>query len=121
MRAPFDSGMDTFAIGRSPFYFTLTHAVGPKMEVDWEWQLKSVFIFDDNLRLWDWPATCLFWIFWLAVLGGLCKYGELKERLAQNPLQGLLDQRASLPFAGHRFGVRQVILRMLSNARRASV
>jgi hypothetical protein len=34
--------MDTIAIGRSPFYFSLIPSVGSKADVAREWQLKSV-------------------------------------------------------------------------------
>jgi hypothetical protein len=42
IRAPFNSGLDIIAIGRSPFYFNLIPSVGSKADVAREWQLKSV-------------------------------------------------------------------------------
>jgi hypothetical protein len=34
--------LDTIAIGRSPFYFSVTPPFGSTVDVSWEWQLKSV-------------------------------------------------------------------------------
>jgi hypothetical protein len=61
------------------------------------------------LERWDWPIAALFWAIWFVVCGGLTWHGSRQERLAQNPLQGLLDEQGWQPVAKRKFGILRLI------------
>lgn len=58
---------------------------------------------------WDWPIAVLFWAICFAVLSGLNWHGSQRERLAQNPLQGLLDKQERKPLIQRKFGLLRLI------------